>query len=37
MAYVEKDHNDHPVSASLIYAGSPTTTPGCAEPNPAWP
>jgi len=37
MAWVEKDHNDHLVSAPLLCAGSPTTRPGCPEPNPAWP
>jgi len=37
MAWVEKDHNDHLVSTSLLYAGSPTTRPGCPEPHPAWP
>jgi len=28
---------DHPVSTSLLCAGSPTTTPDCPEPHPAWP
>ena len=28
MAWVEKDHNDHLVSTSLLCAGSPTTRPG---------
>ena len=37
MAWVEKDHSDHRVSAPLLCAGSPTTTPGCPEPHPAWP
>ena len=37
MAWVEKDHNDHPVSTPLLCAGSPTTRPGCPEPHPAWP
>ena len=37
MAWVEKDHNDHLVSTPLLCAGSPTTTPGCPEPYPAWP
>jgi len=37
MAWVEKDHNDHVVSTSLLCAGSPTTRPGCPEPHPAWP
>ena len=37
MAQVEKDHNDHRVSAPLLCAGSPTTRPGCPEPHPAWP
>jgi len=37
MAWVEKDHNDHRVSAPLLRAGSPTTRPGCPEPHPAWP
>ena len=31
MAWVEKDHNDHPVSTSLLCAGSPTTRPGCSD------
>ena len=37
MAWVEKDHNDHLVSIPLLCAWSPTTTPGCPEPHPAWP
>jgi len=37
MAWVEKDHNDHRVSIPLLCAGSPTITPGCPEPHPAWP
>jgi len=37
MAWVEKDHNDHRVSAPLLCAGSPATRPGCPEPHPAWP
>ena len=36
-AWVEKDHNDHPVSTPLLCAGSPTTRPGCPVPHPAWP
>jgi len=36
MAWVEKDHNDHPVSTPLLCAGSPTTRQGCPEPHPAW-
>jgi len=31
MAWVEKDHNDHLVSTSLLFAGSPTTGPGCCK------
>ena len=27
MAWVEKDHNDHPVSAPLLCAGLPTARP----------
>ena len=27
MAWVEKDHNDHRVSTSLLHAGLPTTRP----------
>ena len=34
MAWVEKDHR---VSTPLLWAGSPTTRPGCPEPHPAWP
>jgi len=34
MAWVEKDHNDHLVSTSLLCAGLPTTRPGCPEPHP---
>ena len=34
MAWVEKDHSDHPVSAPLLCAASPTTRPGCPEPQP---
>jgi len=37
MAWVEKDHNDHPVSNPLLCTGSPTSRPGCPEPHPAWP
>ena len=37
MAWVEKDHNGHRVSTSLLCAGSPTTRQGCPEPHPAWP
>jgi len=37
IAWVEKDHNDHRVSTPLLCAGSPTTSPGCPEPHPAWP
>ena len=37
MAWVEKDHSDHPVSTLLLCAGSPTTGPGCPEPHPACP
>jgi len=37
MAWVEKDHNDHPVSPPLLCAGSPTSRPGCPESHPAWP
>ena len=36
MAWVEKEHNDHRVSTPLLCAGSPTTSPGCPEPHPAW-
>ena len=36
MAWVEKDHNDPLVSASLPWAWSPTTRPGCPEPHPAF-
>ena len=32
MAWVEKDHNDRAVTIPLLYAGSPTTRPGCPEP-----
>ena len=37
MAWVEKDHNDHQNSIHPLCAGSPTTRPGCPEPQPAWP
>ena len=37
MASVEKDHSDHLVSTPLLCAGSPTSSPGCPEPHPAWP
>jgi len=30
-AWVEKDHNHHQVSTLLLWAGSPTTRPGCPE------
>jgi len=33
MAWVEKDHNDHLVSTSMLCAGSPTARPGCPEPH----
>jgi len=36
MAWVEKDHHDHLVSAPPPQAGSPTTRPGHPEPHPAW-
>ena len=35
MAWIENDHNDHPVSTPLLRAGSPTTRPGCPEPHQA--
>jgi len=37
VAWVEKDHNDYPVSPPLLCAGLPSTRPGCPEPHPAWP
>jgi len=36
MAWVEKDHNDHPISTPLQRAGLSTTRPGCPERHPAW-
>jgi len=35
--WVDKDHNAHLVSSPLLFAGLPTTSPGCPEPHAAWP
>jgi len=37
MAWVEKAHSVHLVLTPLLCAGSPTSSPGCPEPHPAWP
>ena len=36
MAWVAKEHNAHQLQP-LLCAGSPTSSPGCPEPHPAWP
>jgi len=36
MAWVEKDYNVRLVPTPLLWAGLPTTRPGCPDPHPAW-